>query len=116
MADVHQEEIQFTPSPYAVIDSIVPNYLSGMIYSCLVESYASEHNSRMMAMDTATTSANEMLKNLSVRLQPGAPGSHHPGDHRGDRRREGAEKEEEVSRYEYWKDRTGHGTCGRCGI
>ncbi|HJC48767.1 MAG TPA: ATP synthase F1 subunit gamma [Candidatus Lachnoclostridium pullistercoris] len=66
MAAVHQEEIQFTPSPYAVIDSIVPNYLSGMIYSCLVESYASEHNSRMMAMEAATSSADEMLKNLSV--------------------------------------------------
>lgn len=66
MAAVHQEEIQFTPSPEAVIDSIVPNYLSGMIYSCLVESYASEHNSRMMAMEAATASADGMLKELSI--------------------------------------------------
>ncbi len=66
LASVHQEEIQFTPSPHGVIDSIVPNYLSGMIYSCLVESYASEHNSRMMAMEAATSSADEMLKSLSI--------------------------------------------------
>ena len=49
-----------------MIDSIVPNYLSGMIYSCLVESYASEHNSRMMAMEAATASADGMLKELSI--------------------------------------------------
>ena len=30
--------------------------------------YASEHNSRMMAMDSATTSAKDMLKDLSIKL------------------------------------------------
>ena len=68
MVDVHQEEIEMVPSAHEVLSSIVPNYLKGILYGCLVESYASEHNSRMMAMDSATTSAKDMLKDLSVKL------------------------------------------------
>lgn len=64
--DVHQEEIAMVPSAAAVLDAIIPNYVTGMIYGCLVESYASEHNSRMLAMETSTDSAKEMLKNLGI--------------------------------------------------
>lgn len=67
LADMHQEEIEMVPSADEVLNSIVPNYLRGMIYGCLVESYASEHNSRMMAMDAATSSAKDMLKDLSIK-------------------------------------------------
>ena len=38
----------------------------GFIYGALVESFASEHNSRMMAMQAATDSAKEMLQTLSI--------------------------------------------------
>ena len=68
LVDIHQEEIEMVPSAHEVLNSIVPNYLKGFIYCCLVESYASEHNSRMMAMDAATTSAKDMLKDLSIKL------------------------------------------------
>ena len=64
--DVHLEEILMEPSPQAVIDAIVPNYIAGFIYGGLVESYSSEQNSRMMAMQAATNSANEMLAQLSI--------------------------------------------------
>lgn len=67
LLDIHQEEIEMVPSAREILDSIVPNYLRGMIYGCLVESYASEHNSRMMAMDAATSSAKDMLKDLSIK-------------------------------------------------
>lgn len=67
LVDIHQEEIEMIPSAEEVLNSIVPNYLRGMIYGCLVESYASEHNSRMMAMDAATSSARDMLKDLSIK-------------------------------------------------
>lgn len=63
---IHQEEIAFVPSADELLNRIVPNYLNGMIYGCLVESYASEQNSRMSAMDSATNSAKDMLKDLSV--------------------------------------------------
>lgn len=67
LVDTHQEEIEMVPSAEELLNTIVPNYLRGMIYGCLVESYASEHNSRMQAMDAATTSAKDMLKDLSIK-------------------------------------------------
>lgn len=67
LIDIHQEEIEMVPTAEEVLNSIVPNYLRGIIYGCLVESYASEHNSRMMAMDAATSSAKDMLKDLSMK-------------------------------------------------
>ena len=61
-----REEINFSPSPEVVLDYIVPNYLTGFIYGALVESFASEQNARMMAMEAATKSAKEMLRELSI--------------------------------------------------
>ena len=66
-ADVYHEEIIIEPSPRAVMDRIVPNYITGFIYGALVESFCSEQNSRMMAMDSATRSAKDMLADLSIK-------------------------------------------------
>ena len=49
-----------------LVKHVVPNYVNGFIYGALVESFASEHNSRMMAMQAATDSAKEMLQTLSI--------------------------------------------------
>lgn len=57
---------KYLPSPNDVINSIVPNYVTGYIYGALVESYACEQNDRMMAMDAATGNATDMLKQLSI--------------------------------------------------
>ncbi len=64
--NVYRESIELYPSAEAVMDSIVPNYVTGMIYGCLVEAYASEHNARMMAMKSATDSAQDLIHDLSV--------------------------------------------------
>lgn len=64
--NVHREAIELYPSADAVLESIVPNYITGMIYGCLVEAYASEHNARMMAMKSATDSAQDLIRELSV--------------------------------------------------
>ena len=54
------------PSPKKVLKKIVYNYVTGFIYGALVEASASEENARMMAMQSATDNAEEMLKDLSV--------------------------------------------------
>ena len=59
-------EYEFMPSSDVVFDTIVPNWLSGLVYGALVEAYCSEQNSRMMAMQTATDSAKEMLHDLEI--------------------------------------------------
>ena len=64
--NMHREEIELYPSAKDVMDSIVPSYVTGMIYGCLVEAYASEHNARMMAMKSATDSAESIIKELST--------------------------------------------------
>lgn len=64
--EVYHEEIRVEPSMEAILEHLVPNCVTGAIYSTLVESFASEHNSRMMAMQAATDSAKEMLQMLSV--------------------------------------------------
>ncbi len=57
---------EFYPSPEQVMDLLVPNYIKGLIYGALVEAYSSEQNSRMTAMEAATTSAKEMLKEFGL--------------------------------------------------
>jgi F-type H+-transporting ATPase subunit gamma len=64
--DVYQEEFFFEPSPEIVMDHIVPNYMSGYIYGALMESYCSEHNARMTAMQAANDSAQAILHELSI--------------------------------------------------
>lgn len=63
---VHQEEIEMFPSADGVLDIMIPNYLTGVIYGCLVEAYASENNARMTAMQSSTDSAKKMLQDLSI--------------------------------------------------
>ena len=60
------DDASFMPDAGTVFNKIVPDYVTGFIYGALVESYCSEHNARMMAMQTATDSATTMLNDLSV--------------------------------------------------
>lgn len=56
----------FDPSPSAVLRKVIPNYVKGMLYGVMVESYASEQNARMAAMDSATNNAREIAGALSL--------------------------------------------------
>lgn len=69
-ADVYHAPtgLSFHPSAPEVLEAMVPDYLTGMVYSALVQSYACEHNARMTAMDSATRNAGEMLQKLSLEL------------------------------------------------
>ncbi len=64
-------EICYDPSPHEVLDVLVPQYLVGMIYSALINSSASEHASRMMAMSNANKNAEAMLNALNLEYNRG---------------------------------------------
>ena len=64
--DVQQEEFRTVPDDKSVADSIVPNYITGFIYCALVESFCSEQNARMQAMESATNNADELLHDLGI--------------------------------------------------
>ena len=55
---------EFIPSPAAVLEEGIPGYLTGFIYSALVDSYCSEQEARMTAMQSAGRNAEEMLSEL----------------------------------------------------
>jgi len=64
--DVYQEEFFMIPSEKAAVDAIVPNYITGFVYGALVESFCSEQNARMMAMESATDNADKLLHDLRM--------------------------------------------------
>lgn len=57
---------EFTPSVGEVLDNIIPSYVSGYIYSALVDSFCSEQNARMTAMNSANQNAERLLSELSL--------------------------------------------------
>ena len=57
---------EFFPSIEKVLDNIVPSYVAGFIYSALIDSFCSEQNARMNAMDAANRNAQELLEELSI--------------------------------------------------
>ncbi len=59
-------EYIFEPSPENVFEAILPQYVNNTLYQMLLESRASEHSSRMVAMKNATDNAKQMLKDLSL--------------------------------------------------
>ena len=58
------EEFLMEPSPSAILDNIVPNYVTGFIYGALVEAFCSVQSARMMAMDSANKNAEKMIADL----------------------------------------------------
>jgi F-type H+-transporting ATPase subunit gamma len=55
----------FEPSPSEVLDALIPYLLSVELYHALLESNASEHSSRMIAMKNASDRAGDMRKDLT---------------------------------------------------
>jgi F-type H+-transporting ATPase subunit gamma len=59
------KESTFEPSPERVLDRVLPNLVRMTLYQSLLETAASEHSSRMMAMRNASDAAQEMLGDLT---------------------------------------------------
>jgi len=56
----------YEPSAGAVFNSIVPKYITGMMYGAIVDSFASEQAARRSAMENASDNAEEMISELSL--------------------------------------------------
>ncbi|OPY72745.1 MAG: ATP synthase gamma chain [Syntrophorhabdus sp. PtaU1.Bin050] len=65
---VEQEgtEYLYEPDRGAIIETLIPKYLSTKIYYALVESQTSEHAARMAAMENATSNCGEMVRYLTL--------------------------------------------------
>ena len=60
--------MNYEPDEDEALNMIIPKYICSLIYGALVESVASENGARMQAMDSATSNAEEMISDLSLKF------------------------------------------------
>ena len=58
--------VEYDPSPEEVFDGMIPQYMCGVLYSAIVDSFAAEQAARRTAMESASDNANEMIDKLSL--------------------------------------------------
>jgi len=56
----------FEPNAAAVLDSMLPYYISYQVFQMILDARASEHSARMVAMKNATDNANQFIKDLTL--------------------------------------------------
>jgi F-type H+-transporting ATPase subunit gamma len=56
----------FEPSASGVLEGLVPHYVHFSVYQMVLESRASEHSARMVAMKSATDNAKQLIKDLTL--------------------------------------------------
>ena len=61
-----QKEFIFEPDPDKLLDYILVHHIQIKIYQALLETKASEHSSRMIAMQNATDNALELVSDLNL--------------------------------------------------
>jgi F-type H+-transporting ATPase subunit gamma len=59
-------EYIFEPDEAGVLSAILPHYLNFELYQMVVDSRASEHSARMVAMKNATDNAKQLVKDLTL--------------------------------------------------
>jgi F-type H+-transporting ATPase subunit gamma len=59
-------EYRFEPDSTAVLGAILPHYVHFQIYQMVLDSRASEHSARMVAMKNATDNAKQLIKDLTL--------------------------------------------------
>ncbi len=67
--------MNFEAEDEKVLEMIIPKYVASLIYGGLVEAAASENGARMQAMDSATSNAEEMISDLTLKYNRARQGS-----------------------------------------
>lgn len=60
-------EIIYEPDSTTVFETIIPEYVGGILYGVLCESRAAEQAARRTAMDSATQNADDMISELNLK-------------------------------------------------
>lgn len=64
--NVKKQSTNYEPSPEAVFDQLIPQYVAGLLFGAMVDSFASEQAARRIAMENASDNATDMINNLSL--------------------------------------------------
>lgn len=67
--------MNYEPNDEEALDVIIPKYVTSLFYGALVEAVASENGARMQAMDSATSNAEEMISDLTLKYNRARQGS-----------------------------------------
>ena len=67
--------MNYEPGEEEVLEMIIPKYVTSIVYGALVAAEASENGARMQAMDSATSNAEEMIQDLSLKYNRARQGS-----------------------------------------
>jgi F-type H+-transporting ATPase subunit gamma len=59
-------EYIYEPDPRTILDTVLPRFTELQVYQALLESLASEHSARMVAMRNATENAMDLLDDLTL--------------------------------------------------
>ena len=59
--------MNYEPAEDEALNLIIPKYVCSLIYGALIEAVANENGARMQAMDNATSNADEMISDLSLK-------------------------------------------------
>jgi F-type H+-transporting ATPase subunit gamma len=63
-----EAEYIYEPEPAEVLAELLPAYVDVLVYQAVLESKASEHSARMVAMRNATDNALDLVKDLTLTL------------------------------------------------
>lgn len=67
--------MNFEPEDTEALDMLIPKYVTSLIYGALREAIASENGARMQAMDSATSNAEEIISDLTLKYNRARQGS-----------------------------------------
>ena len=67
--------MNYEPNEEEALDMIIPKYVTSLFYGALVEALASENGARMQAMDSATSNAEDMISDLTLKYNRARQGS-----------------------------------------
>jgi F-type H+-transporting ATPase subunit gamma len=65
-ASSKKNDYLFEPNKHQLLEELAPKILNTQFFKALLDTNASEHGSRMVAMDSATNNAQEMIRSLSI--------------------------------------------------
>ena len=68
MMKIAMLDLLYEPSKKKIVKSLIPRYLNAQVWKYLLESYASEQNARMVAMENATSNSERYDKKFNIRI------------------------------------------------
>ncbi len=86
----HRPSIFSNRAPSGVLEHLVPHYVNFTVYQMVLESRASEHSARMVAMKNATDNAKQLIKDLTLEYNKLRQAAHHHRTSRNHHRADGA--------------------------